>query len=219
MIQSNVKKSNYDQKTIYPSLIGDPSMSENSEKGIKWWIRFVVVPLIVAFIGGGGLYIFVQLPNLVSTNHKGEQKLPEGELKELEVLTSQIKERESKLGQLIKQEAQIIESIETSESPSREEQLHTQIRELHKEIKEQSGQRFEAIERAIALALSYEARSTEERKILIKYIRELMGSLEKEKRAILSDPDSPGEQLVAELGINSKLEQLNAKERHLKSQI
>lgn len=45
-------------------------MQSENEQGLKWWIRYVIVPLVVALIGGGGLcsIVAVLLSYFLSTN-------------------------------------------------------------------------------------------------------------------------------------------------------
>ena len=44
-------------------------MPEGTEQGSKWWIRFVIVPIVIAIIGGGGVtaIIVAVLPDIFST--------------------------------------------------------------------------------------------------------------------------------------------------------
>jgi hypothetical protein len=36
-------------------------MNDKTEKGAKWWIRYVIVPIVVACISGGGIYTVTKL--------------------------------------------------------------------------------------------------------------------------------------------------------------
>ena len=36
-------------------------MSNETEKGAKWWVRYVMVPILVACISGGGIYTVIKL--------------------------------------------------------------------------------------------------------------------------------------------------------------
>ena len=37
-------------------------MNDKKEKGAKWWVRYVIVPIVVACISGGGIYTLINLP-------------------------------------------------------------------------------------------------------------------------------------------------------------